>query len=101
MNEMSYTEWRETLGDDDSREFLERRLQAFAVLSEKGVTKDKRQPMQPGVRKVPFSSHVFKSICEKFYVHECILKTIARTDTPSFFCEELKMSKNAKGNNVR
>ncbi|OAL53845.1 hypothetical protein IQ07DRAFT_640871 [Pyrenochaeta sp. DS3sAY3a] len=98
--EMTYTEWLKTV-EYDSTEDQHRFHQTFGPLSEKGVTKDNKQSMRQGARRVPFSSNTFKSICERFHVHDSIAKAIDRQDTPSFFSEEVEMGTDAQVYNCR
>jgi hypothetical protein len=79
-----------------------RRQLTFATLSEgyrspQSSHEAEHETRQPGIRTLPFSYGVFKSICESFRVHESITKAITRSDVPSFSCEKVMMNQPAYG----
>jgi hypothetical protein len=101
---MSIDEWLAKSSDLPARSLGIRRAETFARLGEKTSqghqsceqTSDYgRQPR--GLRNLPYSLETFESICEKFQVHDSIVRVVTRTDVPTISCAKVDMRGPALG----
>jgi hypothetical protein len=104
--EMTYEEWLKLAEDSYNTDTGARCTETFAALAEKtcGLPSDmdeRPKVRQPGIRVLPFTHSIFKSICDSFQVHGSVIKSITRTDQPSFAWEKVFMGKQAHGKSLR
>ncbi|KAH6625485.1 hypothetical protein C7974DRAFT_202158 [Boeremia exigua] len=99
------SEWAESQKDFAVRVAL-RRADTIAAFGEKNSPGRPARQIAPvivqqSIRIVPFSSATFQKICERFSVHESIVRAISRSDIPVFTCESVDMGKPAYVYNCR
>lgn len=49
------------------------------------------------LRYLPYSQRTFRHICERFQVHKSVVRTLARSDVPTFSCDDVEMGEPALG----
>ncbi|KAH7091633.1 hypothetical protein FB567DRAFT_278455 [Paraphoma chrysanthemicola] len=96
---MSIDEWLAKSTDLPARPLEIRRAETFARLGEKpteGHSSCDQTPeygRQPrGLRHLPYSLETFESICEKFQVHDSIVRVVTRTDVPTISSARVDMN---------
>lgn len=97
---MTYEEWLERVKDGENAILRARGIQTFMPLRNKSsFDNEETRPVvrQPGLRTLPVSHGIFQSVCEAFQVHTSVIKTIARSDLPSFNWEKINMGEEAYG----
>jgi hypothetical protein len=77
----------------------------FAALGEKSVSDQfpaaTRVPQKPrSILYLPFGQETFDMICDRFQVHQSIVRTIARSDVPAFSSHRVEMKHPAIGSYV-
>ncbi|CAO2653796.1 Nn.00g032070.m01.CDS01 [Neocucurbitaria sp. VM-36] len=99
---MSYSEWLERLDASSTPKSTIRRASTFAPLGDKqpmeSPTRVHEMPApqtQQSISTLPFSIQTFKKICEQFNIHESIVRSVTRSDIPSFSCNSIRMGQPA------
>ena len=101
---MSIEEWLAKADDVFPRSFGIRRATTFAPLGEKSSLDRQGREVHLGDRKrprsilqLPFAQQTFEQICERFQVHGSIVRTLTRSDVPTFSCDNVAMNGEAFG----
>ena len=99
---MTYTDWLDRADTDGIEKVGVRHIQTFAPLGEKQAptANQAATKRQTSIKTLPFSYETFKSVCERFQIHESITKAITRNLTPSFSYDQIKMEETAYGTNT-
>jgi hypothetical protein len=100
---LSIDGWLAALEEDLQCNAVLRRETTFAALGEKGLPDHQfhaatRVPPKPrSILNLPFAQETFDMICDRFQVHQSIVRTIARSDVPAFSSERVEMKHPAIG----
>jgi hypothetical protein len=100
---MTIEEWLEKAEDSGSCTRAIRRETTFAPLGENSNRDHiKREPAMPHARRsrsllnLPFSQQTFQRICERFQVHDSIVRALTRSDVPTFTSDMVEMDEPAQ-----
>lgn len=101
---MSINDWLVKAEDSLPRIIGTRRATTFAPLGEKSALDHQKHDASPdhmrrslSIRDLPFAQHTFERICERFQVHDSIVRTLTRSDVPTFSCDSVEMHEEALG----
>ncbi|KAH7345787.1 hypothetical protein BKA66DRAFT_23185 [Pyrenochaeta sp. MPI-SDFR-AT-0127] len=96
---MSIEDWLTQVNDALPRTIGLRRATAFAPLGQKSSLdpSNRGAPLayeqKPrSIRHLPFAQQTFEQICEQFRVHGSIVRTLTRSDVPTFVCHSIDMN---------
>ena len=106
---MSIKEWLAEVGDYMPYKRGTRRGTTFAPFEEKShkshalqdpaLTQEMEKWSPRSLLNLPFSNVTFEQICKRFQVHDSVVRTLTRTDVPTFSCDNVEMDGLAQGEN--
>ncbi|KAH4354395.1 hypothetical protein HBH97_248810 [Parastagonospora nodorum] len=104
---MSIKEWLAEVGDYMPYKRGTRRGTTFAPFEEKShkshalqdpaLTQEMEKWSPRSLLNLPFSNVTFEQICKRFQVHDSVVRTLTRTDVPTFSCDNVEMDGLAQG----
>ncbi|KAH3938453.1 hypothetical protein HBH53_257690 [Parastagonospora nodorum] len=108
---MSIKEWLAEVGDYMPYKRGTRRGTTFAPFEEKShkshalqdpaLTQEMEKWSPRSLLNLPFSNVTFEQICKRFQVHDSVVRTLTRTDVPTFSCDNVEMDGLAQVYNCR
>jgi hypothetical protein len=104
---MSIEDWLFISDDALLRENGIRRTATFAPLKGQSVfdssngeaSSSRYTGKSRSIRNLPFAHNTFVEICGRFQVHDSIVRTLTRSDVPTFSCDNVELDGEALGRN--
>ncbi|KAH4265087.1 hypothetical protein HBH64_008030 [Parastagonospora nodorum] len=70
---------------------FEEKLHKNHTLQDPALPQETTKRTPRSLLELPFSKNTFKQICERFQVHDSVVRTLTRTDVPTFSCDNVEM----------
>lgn len=104
---ITLTKYLDSQNGNEPQKFGIRRKETFAGLGEKGHARSNNSDSQiydvgsrQSLRNLSLTQTTFRKICERFQIHQSIVRAITRSDVPSFSCEKVHMEQPAIGKRI-